>query len=128
EAQHPNFPLSISWQADYPIFRIKSRLTAMSALPPKADIVSSPRYVCFVPIATERAAASNMSIRSPRRRARAASAAHRGRAHLEIDQRSPIGWVVAGGRNVRLRAERRSRRNSHAWRANPTFDRDSDCA
>ena len=21
EAQHPNFPLSVSWQADYPIFR-----------------------------------------------------------------------------------------------------------
>jgi hypothetical protein len=21
EAQHPNFPLSASWQADYPIFR-----------------------------------------------------------------------------------------------------------
>jgi hypothetical protein len=21
EAQHPNFPLSTSWQADYPIFR-----------------------------------------------------------------------------------------------------------
>ena len=23
EAQHPNFPLSVSWQADYPIFRDK---------------------------------------------------------------------------------------------------------
>ena len=28
EAQHPNFPLSASWQADYPIFRGQSGLTA----------------------------------------------------------------------------------------------------
>jgi len=28
EAQHPIFQLSTSWQADYPIFREQSRLTA----------------------------------------------------------------------------------------------------
>ncbi len=26
EAQHPNFPLSVSWQADYPIFWHKADL------------------------------------------------------------------------------------------------------
>jgi hypothetical protein len=44
EAQHPNFPLSTSWQADYPIFGSKAAKMIgtlwrpMSALPPKADI------------------------------------------------------------------------------------------
>jgi hypothetical protein len=35
EAQHPNFPLSTSWQADYPIFGSPRRKTAaLRAFPP----------------------------------------------------------------------------------------------
>jgi hypothetical protein len=41
EAQHPNFQLSTSWQADYPIFRGKSGraadITGMAELDPEAD-------------------------------------------------------------------------------------------
>jgi hypothetical protein len=39
----------------------------MSALPPKADKQQISRYVCFVPIATERSAAKNYSITSSAR-------------------------------------------------------------
>ena len=39
EAQHPNFPLSVSWQADYPSFGTKRQLCrSMSAFGGKADI------------------------------------------------------------------------------------------
>src|SRR5215468_2275778 len=31
EAQQPNFPLSVSWQADYPIFRASAAVTAVTA-------------------------------------------------------------------------------------------------
>jgi hypothetical protein len=31
EAQHPNFPLSVSWQADYPIFRATADIHARVA-------------------------------------------------------------------------------------------------
>jgi hypothetical protein len=30
EAQHPNFPLSVSWQADYPIFWHKADMPVVS--------------------------------------------------------------------------------------------------
>jgi hypothetical protein len=32
EAQHPNFPLSVSWQADYPIFRGEAEVLGRRAL------------------------------------------------------------------------------------------------
>ena len=44
---------------------------AMSALPPKADMCGALAYVCFVPIA-DYARSNSITIRSPRRRARAA--------------------------------------------------------
>jgi hypothetical protein len=34
EAQHPNFPLSASWQADYPIYRL--RLTHVPVREPRS--------------------------------------------------------------------------------------------
>src|SRR5215510_10282882 len=55
EAQHPNFQLSTSWQADYPIFGssatevVKATLRRLSGLPPKADIDRHDWHVRFVP-------------------------------------------------------------------------------
>ena|SRR5215831_3160383 len=38
EAQHPIFQLSTSWQADYPIFRIESRLSRCPLYPQKRTL------------------------------------------------------------------------------------------
>ena len=43
----------------------------MSALPPIADMCGALAYVCFVPKADSCTAANSITIRSPRRRARA---------------------------------------------------------
>jgi len=54
-----------------------------SASPPKADIVSLPRYVSFVPNADSCTAANDahgLAIRTPHQHGRAASLAPRGRA------------------------------------------------
>jgi hypothetical protein len=41
EAQHPNFQLSTSWQADYPIFWGKSGHTSLA--PPKLSDANDPK-------------------------------------------------------------------------------------
>ena len=50
EAQHPNFQLSASWQADYPIFRRQSGrdvlVLSLSASDPKRTFMSRPRMAC----------------------------------------------------------------------------------
>ena len=43
EAQHPNFQLSTSWQADYPIFRGKADMDDRAAL--TASVVDDPKRV-----------------------------------------------------------------------------------
>jgi hypothetical protein len=42
EAQHPNFQLSTSWQADYPIFRSKADIYVTS---PLLAILGEPDFV-----------------------------------------------------------------------------------
>jgi hypothetical protein len=39
EAQHPNFPLSTSWQADYPILETKGYIKRSSQSPSMQDIL-----------------------------------------------------------------------------------------
>src|SRR5262249_52014150 len=54
EAQHPNFPLSVSWQADYPIFgsfssdRHGHAARGLSACAPKVEMRDLSRHVGFV--------------------------------------------------------------------------------
>ena len=44
EAQHPNFQLSTSWQADYPIFRGEADMHRGVASP--ASVVDDPKRAC----------------------------------------------------------------------------------
>jgi hypothetical protein len=62
--------LKVRWQFRYPLW-VNSRLQALIKLCPpyflKADIATSPRHVCFVPLATERSAAKNILAESVER-------------------------------------------------------------
>src|SRR4029077_3694383 len=85
-AEHSTTRDGVDKKADgIPRVRIGSRLghpanvLCTTALLPKAEVRPRSCYVAFVPIAAICAAANSVSIRSPRRRGRAAPAALRGR-------------------------------------------------
>jgi hypothetical protein len=81
--RHPKAYLAIETPVVACPFRVKVRKAhdehILSVIHPKADIPRTWRHVAFVPFASFRAAADSGFIRSPRRRARAASLAVQGR-------------------------------------------------